>query len=74
MLVKICRTVHRVGFAVYNDYYSLLNLHRSEKKTHQPDIQGIEETHKTKMIILSKFTIKSVKLPIRLFVAYLDRL
>lgn len=71
MLVKICRMC-RVGFTVSNDYYSLLNLHRSEK-THQPDIQGIEETHKTKTIILSKFTMKSVKLPIRLFVAYLVR-
>lgn len=56
----------------HNDYHSLLNLHRSEK-THQPDIKGTGETHKTKTINLSKFTLESVKLLIRLSVGHLDK-
>lgn len=37
------------------------------EKAHQPDIKGIEEIHKTKKIILSKFTLKSAKLLIKLW-------
>lgn len=43
-----------------------LTFHRPEK-AHQPDIKGIEEIHKTKKIILTKFTLKSAKLLIKLW-------
>lgn len=55
----------------YNDCYLVLIFYRLEK--YQLDIKGMQEIYKIKKVILSKFSLKLVKLLIRSFVVYLDK-